>query len=300
MNRLETIERITGLENLNEVVSIKPHHTGYNVSMIVASDDNVYDLTFAYASCNFNSDLKISINYLQDKDITAEDVKDAFRTNKVDMQYSFVVVSQTVDYEINLDAWNMQLDDLIGHVNADRACVSDYYTIDDVKLTHNDKVIVVDYSSKFSSEIEEVTYVNYSPIVHDNKIDAKKAVIARQLFGKDNAYDVVFDKSFAEIITPKEYEKLSEIGKVGFTKYGMGIDDFYVSIVTIDSPITSDNVLRVVKDVVDNDELFSQYYIAKFGVNQGNLSKLRQGDRQVDSIRLRTALNMIDAYNSKQ
>lgn len=299
MNRLETIENITGLKDLNEVIAIKPHHTGYNVSMIVASNDDVYDITLAYNSSYFNHNLVISENYLQDKDVTAEDVKDAFRTNKVDMKFSFVVVIKTEDYEISLDAWGMKLDDLIGHVNVDRACVSDYYTIDDVKLTHNDKVLVVSYSSKFSDEIEEVAYVNYSPITHDNQIDAKKAVIARRLFGTRNAYDIVFDKSFAEIITKDEYNKLSEIGKAGFTKYGMGIDDFYVSIITIDSPITSDNVMRIVNNVIEDDELFSQYYIGKFGVPQGNISKIRKGERKVDSVSLPTALKLIDVYNSK-
>lgn len=300
MNRLDTIERITGLKDLDEVITIKNHHTENNVTMIVADkNDKVYDVTFAYASCNSNPGLRISVNYLQDKDVTAEDIKDAFRTNKVDMKYSFVVVSKAQSYQTSLHAWGIKLSDMIGHVSVDRSCVTDYYKIEDAELTHDDQVLEITYSSKFSEEQEKVAYVNYSPIAHDNEVDAQKAVIARTLFGKQNARYIVYNSGIAEIITKKEYEESSDLRKSHFSRYNLGARNFYISMNNLDNHITSDKVSRIVNSVLDNDEMFSQYYISKFGVAQSNLSKIRKGDRKADSVSLKTALKIIDAYNSK-
>lgn len=59
-------------------------------------------------------------------------------------------------------------------------------------------------------------------------------------------------------------------------------------------------LLNIIDEVVNNKDKYSQYYVAKFGINQSNFSKIRNGERSINNITLDTILKMIDVYNSKQ
>lgn len=60
-----------------------------------------------------------------------------------------------------------------------------------------------------------------------------------------------------------------------------------------------EDLMDIVKDVVFNNEKYTQYYVSKFGINQGNFNNYRNGKRDIEGIQLKTVLKIIDVYNSK-
>ncbi|CAI2669613.1 hypothetical protein AKUA2003_PHAGE200040 (plasmid) [Apilactobacillus kunkeei] len=64
--------------------------------------------------------------------------------------------------------------------------------------------------------------------------------------------------------------------------------------------MNKEELTNIVKDVVFNDEKYTQYYVSKFGINQGNFNNYRNGKRNIEGMQLKTVLKLIDVYNSKQ
>ena len=64
--------------------------------------------------------------------------------------------------------------------------------------------------------------------------------------------------------------------------------------------MNEEELTNIVKDVVFNDEKYTQYYVSKFGINQGNFNNYRNGKRKIEGMQLKTVLKLIDVYNSKQ
>lgn len=64
--------------------------------------------------------------------------------------------------------------------------------------------------------------------------------------------------------------------------------------------MNKEELTNIVKDVVFNDEKYTQYYVSKFGINQGNFNNYRNGKRKIEGMQLKTVLKLIDVYNSKQ
>lgn len=61
-----------------------------------------------------------------------------------------------------------------------------------------------------------------------------------------------------------------------------------------------EELINIVNEVVFNDEKYTQYYVSKFGINQGNFNNYRNGKRNIEGMQLKTVLKLIDVYNSKQ
>ncbi|WP_203621819.1 hypothetical protein [Apilactobacillus nanyangensis] len=61
-----------------------------------------------------------------------------------------------------------------------------------------------------------------------------------------------------------------------------------------------EELINTVNEVVFNDEKYTQYYVSKFGINQGNFNNYRNGKRNIEGMQLKTVLKLIDVYNSKQ
>lgn len=61
-----------------------------------------------------------------------------------------------------------------------------------------------------------------------------------------------------------------------------------------------EDLLSIINEVVFNSEKYSQYYVSQFGINQGSFNQLRNGKRNIENMRLKTVLNIIDAYNGKK
>lgn len=61
-----------------------------------------------------------------------------------------------------------------------------------------------------------------------------------------------------------------------------------------------EELMNIVNEVVFNDEKYSQYYVSKFGINQGNFNNYRNKKRDVEGMQFKTILKIIDVYNSKQ
>lgn len=62
----------------------------------------------------------------------------------------------------------------------------------------------------------------------------------------------------------------------------------------------SDEVQRRVRYVFEHSEDFSGYYLSqKFGMDKGNISKIRSGKRPIDKLSLKTISEALDAYDSK-
>lgn len=61
-----------------------------------------------------------------------------------------------------------------------------------------------------------------------------------------------------------------------------------------------EELINIVNEVVFNDEKYTQYYVSKFGINQGNFNNYRNRKRNIEGMQLKTVLKLIDVYNSKQ
>lgn len=61
-----------------------------------------------------------------------------------------------------------------------------------------------------------------------------------------------------------------------------------------------EELINTVNEVVFNDEKYTQYYVSKFGINQGNFNNYRNRKRNIEGMQLKTVLKLIDVYNSKQ
>lgn len=294
MNRIELLTELTGIE-VKKVISIKPHHISDNVSIIFTSkSNNVFEVMLSNGAPDINANLVISRDYLAGSDINEEDVKDAFRTNNVNFKFAQVVVSKAVSYASSFEQWGITVDDLEGRVNVDRAIVSDYYIIDSAELKYNSKLLVVNYKSENSDNVETVYYVNYSPITHDDVVEAKKAVEARNLFGKKNATEVMTNGRFAEIITSDEFKQMNEVQQLRFNK--IGHSDFYVSMDEINTMPTGNKVKSMIDRVVDNKLVYNSKYATENGLHQGHLSEMRNGKRDVNRMTLNNVMKYIDAY----
>lgn len=295
MNRIKLLEELTGLDKLKKVIAIKPHHTNNRVSIIVTNQtNNVFEVTIANTGTYGNKNLVISHQFLDSTGVSEEDIKDVFRINKVDMQLAEVFVNKAEKYSVSFEQWGMTVDDLKGHVNVDRAIVSDYYTIDSAELKYNSKLLVVNYSSKTSNQLETVYYVNYSPIAHDNELEAEKAALARRLFGADNADAVINRSDEAEIVREDEFEKLNDIQRLRFNR--IGDSEFFVRFANIDVMPTGDKVETMIKRIIDNKLVYNSNYVIDKGLHQGHLSEMRNGKRDVNRMTLNNVCKYLDAY----
>lgn len=295
MNRIKLLEELTGLEKLKKVIAIKPHHTNNRVSIIVTNQtNNVFEVTIANTGTYGNKNLVISHQFVDSTGVSEEDIKDVFRINDIDMQLAEVFVNKSEKYSVSFEQWGMTVDDLKGHVNVDRAIVSDYYTIDSAELKYNSKLLIVNYSSKASNQLETVYYVNYSPIAHDNELEAEKAALARRLFGTKNAYDIINRSDSDEIINEDEFKELNDIQKLRFNR--IGDSEFFVSFANIDVMPTGDKVKTMIKRIIDNKLVYNSKYVIDNGLHQGHLSEMRNGKRDVNRMTLNNVCKYLDAY----
>lgn len=294
MNRIEVLTKITGIK-VNKVVAIKPHHISNRASIIFNDDSNeVFEATLADITQYVNSNTLVSENILNGMDIMAKDIKDAFRTNDVDMNVAEVVVNKASSYTNSFKQWGITVDDLKGHVNVDRAIVSDFYIIDNAELKYNDELLVINYKANNSDLTETVYYVNYSPIAHDDKAEAEKAAKARDFFGIENANEIINNHRFAKIVTKDELEKKNELQKLRYCQ--MGNSDLYVNINAINTVPTGDKIKAMIDKIITDKMNYDSKYVIGNGIHQGHLSEMRNGKRAVNRMTLSNVMTYLDAF----
>lgn len=62
----------------------------------------------------------------------------------------------------------------------------------------------------------------------------------------------------------------------------------------------SSDLDKIISEVINDSDTYSQYYLSKYGISQPSMSQFRNGKRRYKNIRLKTVLQMLDAYNDKQ
>lgn len=306
MNKLELLSQISGIK-ANEVIRVSQSHIGNRSSIIFADkNDNVFEThTTAHFPIdtyqNDVSDNNVAEYVKQGADV--EDIKDLFRTNDIE-NYYYIITTPVTNYNNNLAAWNMTIDDFAGKVNSERACVSDLYFIDKAELEHNGQVLAVTYSDGLNHDeydTEVIRYVNYNPAKKYYQDLAEKAVIARNVFGKERANKVVFHNEYGSIVSQEEYDKLPELQQLHYNKYDSEQFDttYYVRIDNVDTLPAGQDIKAIIDDIIDDKVICDSKFAENNGLHQGHLSEMRNGKRSVERMTLANVIKYVNAYHNR-
>lgn len=296
MTNTELLSQLTNIE-VKEILQNKQSTVSNRVRLIVADvNDDVYLVT---ANDNYDALVNDKFYFASQikmiDNVDLEDVKDLFRTNDLDLN-SVISTIKVGNYNDHFKSWGIDdVKSLIGHSSTDRACVSDYVSVNDAELIYGGQILKVEYSTGNSEEgAEIVLYTDYMPVNEKTEKDAGKAIISRYLFGADKAQEIVKYGQFASIKTEEELAELTPLQRIHYSRYNNG--KYFVSIYDLNTLPNGETIMAMINQMINNKDIYNSNFAIDNGLHQGHLSEMRNGKRDVNRMTLNNVMKYIDAY----